>query len=219
MNHSFPLNYDDEDYNLVEDYLNENIEPSAPYCNTSDRNPFSDPNNLLDFQNVINNMDSPELNLPANFPSEPKAFHYFSLICSFQMITQLRKAMNRKNRDALDQSQLLDDLEDANESTPINDFIDPLNNLSSEFPNTHSIQISKFTNQNIYQFFGRQILLGIADLRSEESYFYEDRINPPLIHQVSFSSFKRIKRFFHPYSHQFEFNNARKYSCSITRTH
>ena len=207
-----PEVYDDLDYNIREDYVDGNdIIASAMQYNRGIQ--FIDRNELINLNDVVSTMIKPNVIFPDDFPSDPKPLHFFSLIYSHQMINNIRKAMNEKYKNLVNESSILDDMDD------FDGFSDPLNSnplqSTDAVPNRTftTVEITKFTSQDIYKFFGCQILMGLADLRCEETYFNGDRLIPPLISQLSYPLFKKMKRFFTipDLTRMDDFNRSRKY--------
>ena len=67
----------DAEYNPSEDYVTEQIDPTAEQTSRrGNGTPFTDPNDLLNFPEFIDERNQPKLNLPDRFPSNPKAIHF-----------------------------------------------------------------------------------------------------------------------------------------------
>ena len=85
------------------------------------------------------------------------------------MVNSIKKAMNTKYRDVVNESNILDDLEnDDSHGDPLSmlhtsDQIVEHDDTQIDQPTI--IVITKFTTMDIYKFFGAQILMGLADLR------------------------------------------------------
>ena len=189
-----PNDINDGEYSISEDY-NEAVDPTRTNTRTTGT-PFIDNNEILDLTSHLNAMVKPQLNLPESFPDNPKPLHFFSLIYSHQMINAVRRAMNLKYKHLLEESNILNDNHDDD------GFLDPLNPTmtSTSEPSSHlqvtTVEIVKFVTPDVYKFFGCQILFGLGSLRNEEAYFYGDRIFPPVVSQLSYPVYKKMKRFF-----------------------